>query len=153
MMNQDKLDLLSLTNAIKTFKKGLDDYQKDNVHENKDKEDNIQKDIKEYIRDACIKRFEYCYELSKKFLKRHLKNVSDDPSEIESMELENLIRLGAKKGLLSNSWDVWNTYRKNRNEIVHGYDEDFAIDLVEKIPDFLSEAEYLLQKLKEYYET
>ena len=134
----EKLDLTVFSKAIKTFKEALDEYAKDETNT--------------FVRDSCIQRFEYCYDLSKKFLKRHLKNTSDDPSEIEEMKLESQIRLGAKKGILLNSWDIWDNYRNNRNQTSHGYDEAIAKKISEEIHAFLVESEYLLDKLKAYYE-
>lgn len=133
----EKLDLTAFKKATISFKAILDRH-------NKEPNDDA-------VHDACIKRFEYCYELSKKILIRHLKNMGED--DVDNMVLEDVIRLGAKKGLLLHSWDVWNDYRNSRNSTSHGYDENMAKEILEQIPAFLVELEYLCEKLVDFYET
>ncbi len=136
----EKLDISSLENALESFKKALSYF-----HSNKNS-------YSEYIRDACIKRFEYSYELTTKMLRRHLANIPETPSEIKEYSFQKLIREGFSKGILLHSWDVWAVYRQNSNTTSNSYNENIAIDIVAEIPAFLSEAEYFLQKLKTFYE-
>ncbi|OYV41755.1 MAG: hypothetical protein B7Z81_00525, partial [Acidocella sp. 20-61-6] len=44
------------------------------------------------IRDACIQRFEYSYELTHKFLRRYLE--TSEPAGVHQLSFPNLIRLG-----------------------------------------------------------
>ena len=53
-----QLDLTSLRNALSSLERGLVRYRP------------AQQD--EELRDACIQRFEYCFELSWKMVKRRL---------------------------------------------------------------------------------
>ncbi|SMM97905.1 nucleotidyltransferase [uncultured Candidatus Thioglobus sp.] len=129
----EKLDLTNFKKAITTLKIALDEYNKDETNE--------------FVRDSCIQRFEYCYDYSKKILKRYLKSIADDPMEVDNESLENLIRDAYTKGLTKHSWDVWDEYRDNRNKTSHGYDQEIAIAIVEQLPAFYSEIEFLLEAL------
>lgn len=127
-----KLDITSFENAIQSLQNALRDYHKDGG---------------EYTRDACIKRFEYTYELSHKMLKRYLEMSAPNPVEVDTYSFQTLIRTGYEKGILKNSWDVWYTYRHNRNKTAHGYNEHNAKDIVAGLDDFVTEVLYLRDAL------
>jgi hypothetical protein len=50
--------------------------------------------------------------------------------------------------LLRSGWDVWYEFRKARNLTSHVYNEDTARQVVEQIPAFAEEAEYLYRELE-----
>lgn len=129
------LDLTSLSKALKTLKEALDEYDKDRRND--------------FVRDSCIQRFEYCYGLSTKMIRRHLEIASDEKAAIDEAAFPNLIRIAAEQGLLENSWDVWEKFREARNLTSHTYDEEKAKKVMAVIPDFYREAEALLTELKE----
>jgi len=137
-MNNEILDLSSFEKAVASFAKALDEYSKDESNE--------------FVRDSCIQRFEYCYDLSTKMIRRHLKNIVDNPSEIDQMSFPNVIREAYTKGILKHSWDVWAEYREDRNATSHGYDEELAKRLVLELDDPYQEILFLLTKLKDLYE-
>ncbi len=58
-MHSEILDITSLKKAVESFARALNEYDKDESNE--------------FVRDSCIQRFEYCYDLSSKMIKRHLK--------------------------------------------------------------------------------
>lgn len=128
-----KLDLTSLAKAIASLEAALTEYARI---------------PNEFMRDACIQRFEYTYELAWKMLKRHLELSSANPGEIDEMSFQNLIRSGSEKSLLLHGWDVWKNYRQARGTTSHGYDELKAIEVFKQVPEFLIEAKFLLQKLQ-----
>ena len=131
------LNLTAFRKAILTFKDAFNEYNNDQTNT--------------YVRDSVIQRFEYCYDLSKKMLIRHLKNMGE--SDIDSQSLADIVRLGARKGLLLHSWDVWSYYKDNRNATSHGYDESVAIKIVSQLDGFSNELDYFLEKLHMYYDT
>ncbi len=131
----DTLILTPFRDALESLKQAVWDYNIDGG---------------EYIRDACIKRFEYTYELSHKMLKRHLKMTASAPVEIDQLTFQGLIRLGYKQGLLLNSWDRWLVYRDNRNKTAHGYNEENALAIVAELENFVTEMEYVLQQLEKH---
>jgi nucleotidyltransferase substrate binding protein (TIGR01987 family) len=133
-MNQPVLDLSSLIKALTSLKEAACEYEK--------QPDNT------FIRDATIQRFEYSYELTYKMLKRYLEMTEPNAEEIDQMSFANLVRTGAEKGLLKNSWDIWSAYRHARNLTSHTYDEKKAIEVCQIVPDFLNDAEYLMMQLK-----
>ncbi len=133
---KDVLNLTAFRNAIRSFKDALKEYSKDVTNT--------------YVRDSVIQRFEYCYDASKKMLIRHLKNMGE--SDLDSQGLANVIRLGAKKGVLLHSWDAWSRYKDNRNATSHGYDEHVAIKIVSQLDEFSEEMDYFLEKLQQYHE-
>ncbi len=133
-----KLDFTSFSNAIDSLGDALNEYAKDETNS--------------YVRDSCIQRFEYCYDMSKKILIKHLKSISDDPMEIDRTSLANNTRQAYSLGIIKHSWDEWDIYRENRNNTSHGYDEDVAISIVEQLPIFYKELVFLLNRLEEYNE-
>ena len=137
-MKTETLNLIDFKMAIDTFNRALSEYDKDHGNE--------------FVRDACIQRFEYCYDLSSKMIKRHLKITSSDPSAIEAMNFQDLIRQAYDKGIILNSWEMWWQYRDNRAATSHGYNEAKSIAVVEKLPPFLTELIFLSQALSKIYE-
>jgi nucleotidyltransferase substrate binding protein (TIGR01987 family) len=107
-----------------------------------------QKKGDEFLRDACIKRFEYCYEITWKMLKRYLEVTSAAQETIDALAFSDLIRTGSEQGLLKNDWSVWKIYRDARNATAHAYNEKKAKEVFAIIPDFLSESRFLLDQLK-----
>ncbi len=98
-----------------------------------------------FIRDACIQRFEYCYELSHKMLRRYL--ASSEPA-VHEMSFPRLIRLGHERGLLAQSWDVWTAFRDARNATSHAYDEAKANEVIKKIPAFFDAARFMVTQIE-----
>ncbi|NBT85709.1 MAG: nucleotidyltransferase [Alphaproteobacteria bacterium] len=136
-----KLDLTSLDRAVFQLNQSISYYDSDLAKQDKG--------VKLQFRMACIQAFEYTYELSYKMLKRYLE-MSEATSEIiDSMSFPELIRTGSERGLLKSDWSCWKQYREVRNITAHTYNDSKAEAAFSIIPDFLIEAEYLLQKLKE----
>ena len=129
-----QLDLSSLENALLRFKEALQAYGADPRNT--------------LYRDACIQRFEFCYELSHKMLKRYLEMAAPNPVAIDELAFPDLIRTGSEQGLLRSGWDRWKDYRKARSISSHTYDEAKAMEVMALLPDFLDEAQALLQALQ-----
>ena len=55
----------------------------------------------EDIRDACIQRFEYSYELATKMLKRRLSDDMASREELDQMAFKDIIRPGARHGFIA----------------------------------------------------
>lgn len=79
----------------------------------------------EELRDAAIQRFEYCFELSWKMLKRRLEQDVPNPSAVDAMSFKELIREGFERGYIVNPED-WFLFREHRNTVAHTYDESKA---------------------------
>jgi len=103
----------------------------------------------QFVKDACIQRFEYTYELAHKLLKRQLEAMSPNPSEIDQMSFPDMIRSGAERGLLVNGWDERRRFRDARKATSHAYNEKKANEVFARIPAFRDEAAVLLARLQE----
>lgn len=101
------------------------------------------------VRDACIQRFEYTYELAHKMLKRFLEGTSANPDEFDNMAFQDLIRSGNERGLLRSDWSRWKEYRRARGTTSHTYDEEKAREVFSIVPDFLLEARFLRDRLRD----
>lgn len=135
----EKLDLTAITKAIHTFKVALDEYQKDTSNE--------------FVRDACVQRFEYCYDLATKMISRYLNMVSDNPSAIKEMSFQDKIREAYNRKLVQSSWDTWWLYRDNRNKTSHSYNLNVVLDIMQSLDDFYLELVYLLNALQHQNDT
>lgn len=99
-------------------------------------------------RDAVIQRFEFTYSLCASMLKRYLVHAEAAAPDSE-MTFPALIRTASEYGLLRSGWDTWAEFRKARNLTSHVYNEDTARLVVERIPAFAVEAEFLYMRLME----
>jgi nucleotidyltransferase substrate binding protein (TIGR01987 family) len=98
------------------------------------------------VRDGCIQRFEYSYELAHKMLRRYLE--ATEPGGVSEFSFPKLIRLGYERGLLAESWDVWSDFRDARNATSHAYDEDKAREVAAKIPAFAKAAQFMATQIE-----
>ncbi len=127
------LDITPLYKAVTRLQEGLVRYQQDIS------------DIQ--IRDGLVQRFEFTYEISHKMLKRFLEQASASPEQFDVMPFSDLIRSTNEKGLLLGDWPAWRTYRDMRSKTSHTYDEDIALQVVDGIPAFLTQAQFLAAEL------
>lgn len=98
------------------------------------------------LRDACIQRFEYTYELAFKMLKRQLEQELPSSDELDHLPFKEIIRIGAERGLLDRP-ECWFDYRDKRNITSHTYDEKKAREVYAVLNDFAADAAQLLDRL------
>jgi nucleotidyltransferase substrate binding protein (TIGR01987 family) len=98
-------------------------------------------------RDAVIQRFEFTYGLCASMLKRHLAQIAAVEPD-RDITFPALIRTASESGLLRSGWDVWYEFRKARNLTSHVYNEETARQVVEQIPAFAEEADFLYRELE-----
>ncbi len=101
----------------------------------------------EELRDACIHRFEYSFELSWKMLKRRLEIDLPDAHSVAAMSFRDLMRTGAERGLLPDV-DAWMVFRDKRNITSHTYNAAKAAEVAAIIPSFADQAAGLLARLE-----
>lgn len=101
----------------------------------------------EELRDAVIQRFEYCYELSWKMLKRHLEQVIADPGAADQWSFKEMMREAAERGLIAEV-EPWLEYRRQRNQTAHIYDEEKARLVYGSAVSFLKDARALLREVE-----
>ena len=97
----------------------------------------------EELRDACIQRFEYSFELSWKMLKRRLEIDLSDSHSVDALGFRDLVRVGAERGLLADA-DAWMVFRDKRNITSNTYNAAKAAEVAAIIPSFADHALSLL---------
>ena len=98
------------------------------------------------IRDACIQRFEYTYELSIKTIKRYIEQEMPIIENIDQLNFRDLIRVAFESGLIQ-SVEPWFEYRIARNQTSHAYDENKAQAVYQVLPKFLENAKALILEI------
>lgn len=101
----------------------------------------------EELRDACIQRFEYTFELSWKMLARRLERDLPDAQSVDAMSFRELMRSGGEQGLVRDV-NAWMVFRDKRNTTSHTYNAAKAADVAAVIPGFADEAQELLTQLQ-----
>jgi nucleotidyltransferase substrate binding protein (TIGR01987 family) len=94
-------------------------------------------------RDGAIQRFEYCFDLSWKTLKRYL-------------EKQGLIDLNSPRSVFTAAYSenliddeiLWSTIILKRNASVHTYNQKLADSLFKELPDYYHAMHNVLLKLK-----
>ena len=124
----DKIDFTPLEKAIKSLDEIIERYNRESYDD--------------AIRDAMIKRFEYTYSLSLRFLNRFLKQML--PEIEDNLTFNEIIRESNRFGLLKTNLEEWTLYRQKRNMSSYILDEDVVKNLIAVIYNFRDEAHYLL---------
>ena len=135
-MSGTQLDISSLVDAVERLREGLERHRREPGDDQ--------------LRDGLIQRFEFTYELSHRMLRRYLRQVSASPDTIVQMSFQDLVRTGNEQGLLRGDWPAWRRYRDMRARTSHTYAVAVAKQVVECIPDFLAEAMYLRDQLRQH---
>lgn len=131
----DKIDFTPLEKAIKSLDEIIERYNRESYDD--------------AIRDAMIKRFEYTYSLSLRFLNRFLKQML--PEIEDNLTFNEIIRESNRFGLLKTNLEEWTLYRQKRNMSSYILDEDVVKNLIAVIYNFRDEAHYLLEKIKKRF--
>ena len=133
-MTTPPLDLTPLQGALASLRRALTRWQ---ATEGKDEE----------LRDACIQRFEYTFELSWKMLARRLERDLPDARSVDAMSFRALMRSGGERGLVRDV-AAWMVFRDKRNTTSHTYNAAKAADVAAVLPAFADEAQALLAQLQ-----
>ena len=128
------LDLTSLRDALASLNRALIRWQAAGPQD-------------EELRDACIQRFEYTFELCWKMLQRRLELDLADARSVDAMSFRDLMRSGGERGLVRDV-DAWMVFRDKRNITSHTYNAAKAADVAAVIPAFAEHAQQLLTQLQ-----
>ena len=101
----------------------------------------------EEVRDGCIQRFEYCFELSWKMLKRQIELELGNTAEVDGYSKRTLFRVAAERGLIG-SPEPWFVYLVQRNKTSHAYDAQVAMEVAAELEAFAVDAKSLLATLE-----
>ncbi len=133
-MNKKEFNIDSLKKCINQLEASFNDYN--NISDMR---------IKEYIRDACIKRFEYSIETAWKLMKRFLK--LEYGKKDQDLTINNIFRLMAGYGFIL-SWEDWRYYYSKRNDTSHEYNQEKAEEILYIMKDFIKDIKFLYEKLE-----
>ncbi|MEY2953872.1 MAG: hypothetical protein RLZZ401_1959 [Pseudomonadota bacterium] len=128
------LDLTPLHDALASLRRALTRWQATGLQD-------------EELRDACIQRFEYTFELSWKMLARRLERDLADARSVDAMSFRELMRSGGERGLVRDV-DAWMVFRDKRNTTSHACNAAKAADVAAVIPSFADQAQELLAQLQ-----
>jgi len=132
------LDLTSFEKGINSLDEALTSYNQSAFPEGS-KDRNL-------LRDAVIQRFEYTFELARKFLKRYMKMFGMEQPDMSTHK--DFFRQAFEQGMIRDS-AAWFEYLKKRNITSHTYDQEVAADVFKSIPAFLADAKLVLVRMKE----
>lgn len=132
-MKKSELDLTNLKSCLDTLKECYSDYSKQPDEK-----------MRIYIKDSCIKRFEYTYETAKKIMNKFLKKEYDKTEK--DLTINNIFREMFGLGLIEN-FENWVNYREKRNITSHEYDITKTYPIIDIIPDFISDTTLLIENL------
>ncbi len=123
-----------------SFEKALTSLKKALLRSKQDPSD-------EELRDACIQRFEYTFELAWKLLKRQLEIEIANHEEVDAYSKKTLFRVGGERRLIKEV-DHWFDYLAKRNLTSHTYNEVNAVKVYNILELFVEDAADLLENLR-----
>ncbi len=126
MTNYSDSKIATFEQALKTFKEAL------------------LENPSQLERDGAIQRFEYCFDLAWKTLKRHL-----EKSGLMDLNSPRSVFLAAYAEGVIDDENIWATIILRRNASVHTYNQKLADSLFGELPLYYGAMHSLLQKLKE----
>lgn len=132
-MKKSELDLSNLKNSLSTLVECYADLSSEEDEK-----------IKTYIQDSCVKRFEYTYETAKKIMNKYLKKEYDKTEQ--ELSINNIFREMYGLSLIEN-FENWVEYRKKRNITSHEYNIDLSSSIIDVVPIFIKDVEYLIGAL------
>ena len=133
-MNNKKLDITNLKNSINSLQECIEAYK--TITDTQ---------MRGFIEDSCVKRFEFTVETSWKLMKKYLKEVygKDD----KELTMNNIFRLMEGYGFIK-SWETWRGYYDRRNDISHEYNQEKAMNILKSMDNLLEDANYLYSELE-----
>ena len=106
----------------------------------------IRDELSDLERDGFIQRFEFCFEILWKCAKDYLRDVE----ALDAASPKTVIRMSREVGLLTEEETEQALEMANdRNQTSHMYDEQMAIELVERIKGYDALMQRWYRKMKE----
>ena len=136
-MKKSELDLSLLKNCFETLKECYSDY----TNQSDEK-------LRIYIKDSCIKRFEYTYETAKKIMNKYLKKEYDKTEK--DLSINNIFREMFALGLIKD-FENWAEYREKRNTTAHEYDIKKTYPIIEIIPKFIDDVDFFITNIEKFF--
>ena len=101
--------------------------------------------VHEGMAESVIQRFETCYDMLWKVLRRHLTDSLDLPDVPNSPR--PIFRIADQNNLLAAGGEQWDRYVQTRIDTTHDYDQVKAENAIEIMPEFIADAIRLYTKL------
>ena len=95
------------------------------------------------VRDACIQRFEFTFEMAWKAIQHYAALEG-----VECASPRECFRVGFRLGLLAND-PAWLEMVEDRNRTSHTYDEESAQEIYRALPRYASLLRGLLDRMRE----
>ena len=89
------------------------------------------------FRESCIQRFEVCFDMTHKHLKKHLQ--AEGVLGMKDATPKAIFRSGFENGFINDA-ETWLQYTDKRNDTSHEYDEAKANKTLEIVPSFIADA-------------
>jgi nucleotidyltransferase substrate binding protein (TIGR01987 family) len=135
------LDLSSLSQAIQSLDAAL------RVVDDRSWFDAQHSDVQQTLIAGVVQNFEFVYELCIKMIRRRLEIDAASPSEIDFINVRDMMRTAAEKGLIADV-DAWFSYHQLRNMTAHTYDAAKAQSVCQRAHDLLTDAQAVLRALE-----
>lgn len=104
----------------------------------------------EIYRAACVKEFELVLKQSGRLLKKKLRPYFASNRQADQLTFNDIFRHAAKHSLISgDECERWLEYRALRNETAHEDGEQFVERTLEALPQFVADAEELVNVIEE----
>ena len=100
----------------------------------------------EIYRDSVIKRFEYTFETAKKLIKQHLPHRRNSLAFGDHLEF---YREAMQRQLINDAVD-WLKFQEIRQRILQDYNYNFAYQVIDIIPKFLTCVADMLARLRRF---
>ena len=131
-------------NKFLNLEKALENLKKSIVMAKKEEKE----EVFDMMRDSCIQRFEYNFELIRKFMKFLLEKQE---KEIETRSPNQVIKTAFKVWYIDDI-QKWIDMSEYRSKTSHEYDKYNIEDLYPKIPIFFEEMQKFYELIKMKYE-
>ena len=132
-MTNTRLDITNLKNCIDSLAECINAYKTISNEQ-----------MRGFIEDSCVKRFEFTVETSWKTMKKYLKEVygKDD----KELTMNNIFRYMEGYGFI-NSWETWREYYDRQNDTSHEYNQEKAKNILNTMGNLLKDATFLYSEL------
>ena len=130
-MKEGIFDYSSLVKACKRLEEVLERYNLYN-----------QDDV---IRDSVIQRFEFTYSIALKTIRKYFIERAFIVEDVNQMSFNDMIRTANQLKILKSDLELWTKFREMRNLTSHTYNEELALKVVDVVPAFYEEVEYLIK--------
>lgn len=132
-MDRIELDIEAFRKALSSLKKAYAVYL----------EGSNEPDMCDIFADSCVKRFEYTFESAWKIMKKYFK-LQYGKTE-EELTMNNIFRYMESYGF-TDSFLKWKEYYAKRNNTAHEYNIEKSRNLLNIIPEFIDDADFMLKK-------